>query len=63
MNVNKNIILKKRVMEVHMNTEYKEILRVLREYVDKHRIELFLIVIAALVGSMISYHLWRIDFW
>lgn len=46
-----------------MNTECKEILRVLREYVDKHRVELFLIATAAIIGSMVSYHLWRIDFW
>lgn len=46
-----------------MNTEYKEVLRALREYVDKHRIELILIVAAAMIGAMVSYHLWRVDFW
>lgn len=46
-----------------MNTECKEILRVLREYADKHRIELLLIATAAIIGAMVSYHLWRIDFW
>lgn len=46
-----------------MNTEYKEVIRVFREYVSKHRIELILIATAAIIGSMVSYHLWRIDFW
>lgn len=46
-----------------MNTEYKEVIRVFREFVSKRRIELILITTAAMIGAAVSYHLWRIDFW
>lgn len=46
-----------------MDTKDLDTLDDIKRYLKAHKFEIIMIIIAMIIGSSISYYLWRIDFW